>query len=167
VSTFACRWKSWIKTGVKSIRVIPFQPETLNGVTDSVDHNLRRERERSNYSPGGNCAVIRAKWRASCNVIVKYSSDTVHVEDGRSRSVARGESPAIFVIVQKTEWIIYSILPLNIGGSPAVLKIIDSHLPVEVVVYAAKIQPQMGHLMNEERAGIQIFYVVGFLPFKS
>jgi len=56
--------------------------------------------------------------------------------------------------VRKAEWIIYSILPLNVGGPAAVLKIIDSRFPIEVVVYAAKIQPQMGHLMNEEWASI-------------
>ena len=78
MSILARRWEGWIKTGVKSIRAMPFQPETLNGVTDSVDHNLRRERKRSNYSPWRNCAVVRAKWRASREVVVKDSLDTVH-----------------------------------------------------------------------------------------
>ena len=32
------------KTGIKSIQAVPFQIETLDGMTDCVNHDLRRER---------------------------------------------------------------------------------------------------------------------------
>jgi hypothetical protein len=52
----ACVRRDGIKTGVESVRAAPFQMETLNRVTDSVNYNLRRERERRNYPPGPNGA---------------------------------------------------------------------------------------------------------------
>jgi hypothetical protein len=39
----ACVRVSWIKTGGETIRTSPFQIETFNGVTDSVDYDLGRE----------------------------------------------------------------------------------------------------------------------------
>ena len=70
------------------------------------------------------------------------------------------------MIVSEPQWISDSILLLHVRCPPAVLKIIDPALPVEVIVQAAKIDPQVGHLVNEKRSRIQVLYAVDFLPFK-
>src|SRR5215469_17212280 len=68
--------------------------------------------------------------------------------------------------MRKPIWILDSILPVNVCGASAVLEIIDSDLPIEVVVNAAKIDPEMRHLMDEKRSSVQILGIVDFLPFK-
>src|SRR5215471_17217413 len=68
--------------------------------------------------------------------------------------------------MRKPIWILDSILPVNVCGASAVLEIIDSDLPIEVVVNAAKIDPEMRHLMDEKRSSVQILCIVDFLPFK-
>ena len=59
------------------------------------------------------------------------------------------------------------VLAMHLRGAAAVLEIIDADFAVEVVADTAEIDPEMRHLVNEERAGIEIFEVVNFLPFES
>jgi hypothetical protein len=68
--------------------------------------------------------------------------------------------------MRKPIWILDSILSVNVRGASAVLDIIDSNLSVEVVVNAAKIDPEMRHLMDEKRSSVQILCIVDFFPFK-
>jgi len=139
----------WIETGNEAVRATPQQFKCFDGVTYRFDYDLRCERKRRCYGPGLNGAIIRTERSASCRIVEKYSLNTIHLKDGISRSVARGQSPHEFIVVGKLHWILDSILPVNICSPPAVLEIIDPGFSIEVVVYAAKIQPQMRHLMNE------------------
>ena len=69
--------------------------------------------------------------------------------------------------MRKSQWLLYSILLLHKCGPPAILEVINSSLPIEVILYATEIQPEMRHLVNEKRSGIQAFNAVEFLPLKS
>src|SRR6202041_1655872 len=89
-----------------------------------------------------------------------------HFDDCWARPVARRESPSVIAVVSKLQWILDSILLMNEGGSPAVLEVVDSHFPVEVVADAAKIEPEMRHLVNEQRSGVEVFDVVNLSPFE-
>ena len=90
---------------------------TLDGLTHRFKHNLRCERERSDDRPRRNRAVMQTKESASCYVIGKHPLDFVHLKNGRPWSVARGQSPAVFVIVGKSKRILDPILSVNVGGS--------------------------------------------------
>ena len=60
-----------------------------------------------------------------------------------------------------------SVLPLNVGGPAAVLKIVDADLTIHRIFDATTIQPNLGELMNKEGPGVNVLYVIEFLPFKG
>jgi hypothetical protein len=93
--------KRWIKTGIERVGDVSSRFETLDSVTDCLEYDLRCERQTGDDRPGGKSAVIRTKGSASCDVIEKHPLDSIHVKNGRPRSVAGGQSPTVFAIAGK------------------------------------------------------------------
>jgi hypothetical protein len=59
------------------------------------------------------------------------------------------------------------VLLLNVGGAAAVLEVINRAPAHVLVLYAAKIYPDVRELMNKKRAGVQVFVIVKLLPAVS
>src|SRR6185437_12174418 len=70
----------------------------------------------------------------------------------------------VFVIADELQRIASRVFALNNDRAPAVLEVIAALLAHEWVPYAAKIDPCMRELVNEQRAGIQEIDVVKILP---
>ena len=85
----------------------------------------------------------------------------------RVRAIARGETPNVFTIAFEASWIANRALLLNVCGAAAVLEIIGRMFAHVLVLDAAKIDPHVRELMNEERTGAKKLMTVKPLPLIS
>src|SRR5688572_10715152 len=131
---------------------------------ESRQNDFRGERQRSDCRPRSDGAVIRSKGDAACPVVEKVSSGASHCPNRWPRAVARGDAPAVLAVAAELSGIPDRVLPLDVGGTPAVLEIVDSPLAHVIVLDAAEIQPGVRELMDEKRAGVQELGVVELLP---
>src|SRR5215204_1477017 len=136
----------------------------LSEVIERREHDLRREGERGDHSPGGERAVVRAVRDGARVVVVEAPRDAFDPARGRAGAVARRDAPAILAVADELLRITNRILLLHVAGAAAVLEVINASRAHEVILNAAKVYPDVGELVNEERPGVEEFNAVKFLP---
>ena len=80
-------------------------------------------------------------------------------------AVARGDAPAIVAVARELERIVDRVAALHMRRATAVLEIVDALVAHERVLDAAKVDPDVRHLVGEQRSRVEIFEAVAFLPF--
>ncbi len=136
-------------------------------VTDRGQDNFRSERQRSNHGPGSEGAVIRSVRNTAVDVVIEVTLRAFDLFHCWSRTIARGETPNEFTIALEASGVLNSVLLLSVSCATAVFEIIDPSLPHVVVLNAAKIDPHMRKLVNEERTGVDEVESIKTSPFIS
>src|SRR5215510_3010888 len=128
------------------------------------DDNFRSKGQRGKYNPRSDGTIVRAEWRTSSEIVEKLAFDAIDFAFSPTRPIARCESPTVFAVADELHGVADGILLLHKCRLPAILEVVAVVSAHEFVTNVAKVDPKMRELMCEERAGIEQFTIVNFLP---
>src|SRR6266404_614189 len=117
-------------------------------------NDLGRKWQRGNDGPRSQGSIIRSIGNATPFVIVEPHGLSFDATRGRSRPITGRDSPNVFAVSLKTFWISHGVLLLSESRAAAILEIIDSLTSHDFILYAAKVDPHVRKLVNEERASV-------------
>src|ERR1035437_2644012 len=139
----------------------------MGTVIEHGQHELGREWQRRRHGPRRDSAVVGSERYATPHVIEELALDPGHVDGVRTGTFARGQSPAMPAVVCELERVIDGVLTLHIGRAPAVLEIVEALGTHESVLDTAKVHPDMGELVREQRPRLEIVISVTVFPSVS
>src|SRR5450756_63734 len=96
-----------------AVRLCQF--EIMNTVIERGQHNLGREWQRRRHGPRRESPVVGSVRHATPHVIEELALDPGYVDDVRTGTFARGQSPATPAIVCERERVVDGVLTLHIG----------------------------------------------------
>src|SRR5262249_60400428 len=129
-------------------------------VADRRQDDLGRERERRHDRPRSERSVVGPARDRARDVIKESPLDAVDDEPDRAGPLARRDSPAPLSVPLELPRVCDPVELMRACRAPAVLEVIAALRPHERVADPAKINPDVGELADEERAGVEELFAV-------
>src|SRR5688572_7791141 len=120
-----------------------FQMDVVDEIPDRRHHDLGRKRQRGDYRPRGEGAIVRSVRDAARHIVEELSFDAIQLERRRPRTVARRNPPAVLAVKSEFPRIADAVLLLHIGGTAAVLKVVEVPRTHVVVLNPAEVYPDV------------------------
>ena len=134
------------------------------------EHDLRGEWERGGRRPRRNRTVVRPVRRTARAVPEEPALHAVYDLRDRAGAMTGSESPAAVAIAGKAERVADGVSLLDECGAAGILEIIERRAELgtlvthERVVDPTEIDPEVGEVVNEERAGVEQPMAVDAFP---
>lgn len=109
----------------------------MNEMIDCRQHNIRCKRQRGDDRPWCNGSIVRAEGHGASDIAEKLPLPAVDDNGFATRSIARGNPPTAAAASGKVRGIINRILSLYMGGTAAVLEVVNPLISHKTILNAA------------------------------
>ena len=104
------------------------------------------------HGPRGDGPVVRAVRYTACDIIKKAALNARDLAHRPAGSITRRQPPEILAVANEGVQVMNGILLLHMGRAPAILEVVAALAAHKEILDSPEVDPQVGVLMDEERA---------------